>query len=582
MHKHILPFKDLSLAQKMMYLYVMIVFVPMILMSTFYIRTLSKRLHEQYCLAKHEMLSQSTNAIENNLSQVRFCTHSFQYNTNLMRYVEHYDFSSADGAEMWIKYVRPAFYQLYVMNPEFKNICIWRKDSKKLNDAHSVLNAQDNPYLDYIEPMSYKTMQLLFEDEDEDNKTICKIFNILVDVNHFHKIGYVEVDCSFAFLFQPLNFVSSGELLLLSYHDTVYQVSADENGKVHLLPYSGDSSQYKNSISSRLNLLDMELYYYYPDFVILSNLTIFPILIGMVLLLALFSFAYYLFYHYIVKRITNLTSHMLNAREDPLLPCPSDASPDEIGTMTNVYNEMTARINQLIAEIIQKEHLANQAQYYAMQSQIHPHFLYNTLENIDMLIEVGENQKASQMIALFGKILRYNISRARQLSTIGEETGHIEDYIKLYSFRMREDFSYQIEMEPGCSDIRCPYCMLQPIVENSFKHGFRQEDRELWIHLKVYSQEDYVLIEIEDNGSGITPKRLKQVRKTLQNGNSSAAASASIGLENVNDRIVLLCGSDCGLFVESLDPGLKITVKLKNPILKKELCNVKDEYFNCG
>ena len=147
---------------------------------------------------------------------------------------------------------------------------------------------------------------------------------------------------------------------------------------------------------------------------------------------------------------------------------------------------------------------------------------------------------------------------------------------------MREDFSYQIQVEPGCGDISCPYCMLQPIVENSFKHGFCQEDRALWIHLKVYSQEDYVLIEIEDNGSGITPKRLKQVRETLQNGNSSAAASASIGLENVNDRIVLLCGSDCGLFVESLEPGLKITVKLKNPILKKEPSNVKDEYFNCG
>lgn len=580
MHKKILPFKDLTLAQKMMFLYIIIVFAPMLLMSTFYIRSLSRQLHEQYSLTKFEMLLQGVNAVENNLNQVRFCTHSFQYNTNLIRYVEHYDFSSAEGVEMWIKYVRPAFYQLYVMNPEYTNICIWRSNGKKLNDAHSVLNAADNPCLDSVEHMSYKTMRLLLSDED--NETMCNIFNILVDINHFHKIGYVEVDCSFSFLFAPLNFAGPKELLLLTYDNAVYQVSADENGEINLFPFSGDTSLYENSISSRLNLLDMRLDYYYPDFLALSSHTIFPIFTGMILLLALFSFAYYMFYRHIVKRITNLTNHMLNAGGEHLLPCPSDVSPDEIGTMTKVYNEMTERINQLIAEIIQKEHLANQARYYAMQSQIHPHFLYNTLENIDMLIEVGENQKASQMIALFGKILRYNISRAREVASVGEEIGHIEDYIKLYSFRMREDFSYRIEMEPKCGDIRCPYCMLQPIVENSFKHGFRQEDRELWIHIKAYLQGDYVFIEIKDNGSGITPQRLKQVQENLRTGNACAAASTSIGLENVNDRIALLCGSDCGLFVEALEPGLKITVKLKNQVLQKERDNVKNEYLNCG
>lgn len=580
MHKKLLKFNDLSLAKKMMFLYIIIIFVPMLLMSTFYIRTLSRRLHEQYSLAKHEMLSQAVNAIENNLSQVRFCTHSFQYNTDVMRYVEHYDFSSSDGVEIWLKYVRPAFYQLYVMNPEFTNICIWRSNGKKLNDAHTVLNAQDNPYLPFLEPMSYKTMQLLFSEKE--GETMCKIYNILVDVNHFHKIGYVEVDCNFAFMFQPLNFLSADELLLLTYHDTIYQVSSDKDGKMYLFPFAGDTSRYKNSISSQLNLLDMKIDYYYPGFLLLSNATIFPILIGMTFLLVLFTFAYYLFYHYIVKRITNLTSHMLKSREEPLSPYRSDISLDEIGTLTKVYNEMTERLNQLIVEIVQKEQLANQARYYAMQSQIHPHFLYNTLENIDMLIEVGENQKASQMIALFGKILRYNTSRDQELATVGEEIGHIEDYIKLYSFRMREDFSYHIEMEPECSDIQCPYCMLQPIVENSFKHGFCQEDRELWIHIKAYLQADYVQIEIEDNGSGITPSRLTQIHENLQNGNISTADPSSIGLKNVNDRIVLLCGSDCGLFMETLTQGLKISIKLKKQVLKKELNYVKNEHLNCG
>ena len=85
-----------------------------------------------------------------------------------------------------------------------------------------------------------------------------------------------------------------------------------------------------------------------------------------------------------------------------------------------------------------------------------------------------------------------------------KEIQHAEDYLKLYSYRMRDDFEYRVEMEPTCAEVECPYCMMQPVVENCFKHAFRYQDRVLWVHIHAWCENGYVIIDVEDNGTGIT------------------------------------------------------------------------------
>lgn len=561
----------MSLVHKMIFLYVLIVFIPMAILGTFYIRSFSVRLQEQHVQSKRDMLEQSCQSIENNLAQVDYCADTFQYNANLIEYVEIYDFASADGAEVYLKTVRPAFEQMAAANASFDRIRIYRKTARKLNDPHYVLNAEDNPELEELGVMNRRNMRMFFAAEGE--STSCRIYKALFSNRYYHHVGYMEVVCAVDVMFHPLVFLDRNERMVLTLDGQRWEVAVNGEGKVWLKEFEGELPDYDNSASINISPLEAQLVYYYPDFQVFSNASLLSALIGLALLLLVFTAVYYLIYYSITKRITALTEYMQRYQQDRMTPYKDDPSQDEIGTMIRVYNQTAERINRLIDEIFRQERLVSQAQYYAMQSQIQPHFLYNTLENIDMLIEVGENEKASGMIGLFGKILRYNVSRCREEAVVEEEISHIEDYLKLYAYRMRDDFHYSVSMEKGCEGVRCPYCMLQPVIENCFKHGFRQEERELWIRVSAVLQGDYVRIEVEDNGSGIPKERLQELKEELkeeypEDGTDrekerARTADSSIGLWNVNERIRLLCGEDCGLRIHAREQGCRVVIILK-------------------
>lgn len=565
--KRMIRLRDMKLFQKMMFFYVVLLCIPVLVIGTCYIGISYRQLNRQYQKNKEDILEQSRYSIDNALTQVSFCVNSFQYNTGVLQYVDRYDFSTAEGASGWLGVVKPAFEQLKAANPAFDRICIWRKYAKESNDPRYVLNVADNAELQELMPFRYGALKIVFETEAQ--HTDCRIYASLYDFNTRQEIGYVEADCGFDTLFYPLNYVKPPEVLLLTQGEQSYRVQRDEKGTVYMTPFLEEDMPSGHKVTARMDSLDLTLDYYYSDFKALSNSTMLAMLAGVVLLFLFFTAVYYAFYTSITRRITNLTGHMLHDAKERMTPYEEDPNEDEIGSMVRVYNQTVNRMNSLIEELFQKERLVNQAQYYAMQSQIQPHFLYNTLENIDMLIEVGENEKASRMMAVFGKILRYNLSRKRELSTVGEEIAHIRDYLDLYSFRMRADFDYRIEMADACKHIVCPYCILQPVVENCFKHGFRYLERALWVHVRAYCREEFIVLEVEDNGLGISGERLKEVKDELQDaeagdgGKEGTGDDASIGLDNVKRRICLLCGEGSGLWIEPKEEGCIVRMRIK-------------------
>jgi two-component system sensor histidine kinase YesM len=105
--------------------------------------------------------------------------------------------------------------------------------------------------------------------------------------------------------------------------------------------------------------------------------------------------------------------------------------------------------------------------------------------------------------------------------------------------------------------------MLQPVIENCFRHGFRHEEREFWVSVRVFWRAEFVYIEIEDNGSGIEPDKLRKIEQRLQKGTQREKEKNSIGLLNVHERVQLLCGEECGLRLESRKQGCLVTIRLK-------------------
>lgn len=552
----------MTLFQKMLFFYIIILCVPTLLIGTFYVRSLSGRLNQEYMKGREERLEQGRVSIENAMLNVSSCMNVFQYNSSLLQYVERYDFSTAEGAVMWMEDVHPAFLQINTAFSDFSRICVWRLKESGYNDPRYVLNVSENGDLAKIGDMNYKSVKLFLENNGQ--STDCRIYRALFNTSGFHMVGYAEVDCGFEYLFSALGFLEEDEMLLLRHGEDNYRVMVSPLGRLYLEPFDGKVNEKLQRTSTTVDSLQIELQYFYPDLIVYSNSSLTSILVGAVLLFIFFTAVYYAFYMSITRRVTKLTEHMLIAMEEGMRRYKDDPNRDEIGSMVRVYNETVERVNHLIEEIVQKERLVNQAQYYAMQSQIQPHFLYNTLENIDMLIEVGENEKASKMMAVFGKILRYNLSRHQELATVEEEIRHTEDYLKLYAFRMGDDFCYSIEMEPDCRKAVCPYCMMQPVVENCFKHGFKQVERERWVHVRAWCERDDVWIEVEDNGSGISQKRLLEVEHNLEKGKEQEKSSeTSVGLDNVKERIRLLCGEGSGLSIHMKEQGCLVRIIIK-------------------
>jgi two-component system sensor histidine kinase YesM len=556
-------FRDMALVHKIIFLYILIIFIPMIILGTFYIGNFSVHMKEQYVAGKTAIMDQCRKSIENNLSQVVFCTRSFQSNADLLHYVESEDFSTANGAYTYMKTVLPVFLQMKATYTDYQTICIYRRFEKRWNDPAYVLNGLNVEVLKDTNNMSMKSMKTVVYTDEKSGVTMCRMYMALYDSRYSQKIGFSCIACSFETIFQSLGFMENNETMLFSLNNSTWSIVKNEQGKLCLTPYDGEIPGEENQVSITVEPMGAKIDYYYQNFKLLSNNNLISVLIGMILILAFFTVMCYLFYYSITKRITDLTGYMLRMQKDRMAPFKIDASQDEIGTMIRVYNDTAERMNKLIDEIYQKERLMGQAQYYAMQSQIQPHFLYNTLENIDMLIEMGEYEKASQMIALFGRILRYNVSKNQEKATVGEEVSHITDYLKLYSYRMRDDFHYEVNADPSCYKILCPYCMLQPVIENCFRHGFRHEEREFWVSVNIFWRDEFVYLEIEDNGSGIEPDKLRQIEQCLKKGIQGEKEKNSIGLLNVHERIQLLCGEECGLRLERRKQGCLVTIRLK-------------------
>ena len=274
--------------------------------------------------------------------------------------------------------------------------------------------------------------------------------------------------------------------------------------------------------------------------------------------LALFSIAASAFFCVIInryaRRITQLSDHIQQNRD--MLPKQyhqKEIFKDEMDNLIQAYDEQVDTIYALIKKAAQAEHNQQEAQYYALNSQIKPHFLFNTLENIRMQIEIGEVKEAGNMLYALGHVLQYNMSM-RSESTLYDELDHIHYYLKIYWLRLRTDLQYEVENRMEYEDILCPFCVLQPLIENCIRHGYQGKGNLLNIKVSVNMEGDSIEVVVKDNGKGIQPETIKQLNERLSNG-EEPTNNVHIGLFNVNARIRYLFGNDCGIRLSSAENG---------------------------
>jgi len=240
----------------------------------------------------------------------------------------------------------------------------------------------------------------------------------------------------------------------------------------------------------------------------------------------------------------------------------------EIARIANTFNLMSERIQQLIKDTynaklseMQLENNLKQAELLALQAQINPHFLYNTLELMKYMVYENETETVINMIDMLGDLFRAAVRNKTLLVPLQEEIDYARAYATLQCIRFDGMLDVQFEMNDEVSGIMVPKLIIQPIIENAIVHGKRNDKGKLYISVKAYTSDKQLIIEVRNNGNSIEPVKLAQLQDQLNNNENSEG----IGLINVNRRLRLHFGSVYGAKIENCSEG-GILVTLNIPI----------------
>ena len=252
------------------------------------------------------------------------------------------------------------------------------------------------------------------------------------------------------------------------------------------------------------------------------------------------------------RRAEDVIGGDLTARE------PVRSETYEIRTLSEGMEQMIAQLNAQIQEITQKQASLRKAELALLQAQINPHFLYNTMDTIIWLIEADRHQAAVEMVSNLSSFFRHSLSRGEDVITLGEEEEHVRSYLQIQQARYQDILDYSIEIDPALRETRLPKLTLQPLVENALYHGIKLKRGKGCIHVSGQEQGPDVLLQITDDGAGMTEVRLEELRRAIQNGER-----VGFGLVTVHERLRLLFGPPYGLTLASREgQGATVTVRV--------------------
>ena len=237
---------------------------------------------------------------------------------------------------------------------------------------------------------------------------------------------------------------------------------------------------------------------------------------------------------------------------------------DEFQILFKGYNRMVEQIERLIQSTIDKQRRIRQVEMNEMQEQMKPHFLYNTLDSIQALAMMGESQKVCELVEALGKFYRKSVSGGREMLSLEEEFQIVKDYVDIMKIRFEDSFECEIPMEESCKKYLLPKLTIQPLIENSFQHGIREEERYGIIDLVAYAREENLHIVVRDNGAGVPDEVIRDLNRSEE-----PKRGKSLGLRGTIERLRLLYGEN---FIFTISNGAYTEIHLQIG-----LCKLKEQ-----
>ena len=234
----------------------------------------------------------------------------------------------------------------------------------------------------------------------------------------------------------------------------------------------------------------------------------------------------------------------------------------EVQELSDSFEHMVLRIQELMTTVREEEINLRKTELKALQAQINPHFLYNTLDSIAWMCEQDRNADAVKMVHALARLFRISISRGHELIPIAKEIEHAESYLQIQMYRYKNQFTYTFDVDPDCLGYYCNKITLQPIIENSINHGLELMVEEGRIDVCVRQDGDDIVFSVQDNGVGMSEEQIEAI---MQHGPTDRTG---IGIKNVNDRLKIYFGRNYGLHITS-EPDVGTCVEIRMPKIRE-------------
>ncbi|MDT8860708.1 sensor histidine kinase [Alkalihalobacillus sp. MEB130] len=376
----------------------------------------------------------------------------------------------------------------------------------------------------------------------------------------------------------------ANELALANYMNLIDSLveATDRSVRLHEEPSSESSmiilkeaTHISNYISEMtLTLIDLELKTFDPFYrgIITQSEGVkklgFLVLSLIIILLLLFTYWFSIRITKPVKKLTEAASYLSKGRFDVKIEVDSR---DEIAFLAQMFEQMRVNINNLISEIRQKAKLEQElqqsklllkeSQLQRLQSQINPHFLFNTLNTLSKKAYMEGSEETSDLITSVADLLRYNLKHLDKNMTLIDEVNVLRDYMEIQKARFTDRLNFYVEMEETCLQVEIPGLTIQPIVENAVMYAVEPFEQGGVIWFRVKDGGDRVIIEVEDDGPGMSDETITQIMEERRD--SQKGQTSGIGLSNVVKRLRLFNGCETVMEIESkVEGGTKVTIYL--------------------
>lgn len=596
-------FKRLSLVWKITLITISLLIVPVCALCFTYIQTTRASLVEDASAGLEMSLGRMQNQIDSNLEDAENLLEEFFFRQELSYYLNgdnvltgremNYFISSVQSELNSIKYLYSNMYSnigIYSSNKQIDETSYtWLLYMDGLKDKvyyGEVLVEADEAFYGSIRntDMLSSTLETSNLTMGDSGNEVLPIYRRVKDLNTGELIGIVEVDVDVSRL-TGRNTVANvnkeiGNMVLGNDGEVLYDTRMlNEESKRKIV----EKIRGQNGTASvKLGKENYSLQYQtcpktgLVEIALLSNdLTMEGVrdgvlqVVGITFLcvIVLIILTYYLINN-MLKRLVVLDQMMGKVGEgDFEVKILDDDMEDEVTRISRSFNKMASQLNSVLEEKVQNEKVQKDAELRALQAQINPHFLYNTLENMRMQCEIDEYYTMSNSLSTLSELFRYSIRWNANAVPFELEWQNLKNYLVIMEMRYEDEVECELECDHSAEEIVVPKLILQPLVENSFNHGFKGKLPPWKIVVSAKRQDDALVIVVEDNGIGIDAQRLEHIRQCMKENKTfreEGRHRTSIGVLNVKQRIEMLCKEGSGLWMFSEESkGTRIEIKIR-------------------